>query len=141
MKRLFYITGLIFMLAANGVAQPNTDQAPDGTRLEALKIAYITKRLDLSTEEAQRFWPIYNQYMVEIRTARQAYKVDKDEIRLEESILNIRKKYSPDFNKAISSSKVNLFFRSEKEFGGLVQKEWQERRQQRMQQRHPLLRQ
>jgi len=129
------------MLATNGMAQPNADQKPDGTRLEALKIAYITKRLDLSTEEAQRFWPIYNQYMVEIRAARQAYQVDKDEIRLEESILNIRKKFSPDFNKAISSAKVNLFFRSEKEFGGLVQKEWQERRQQRMQQRHPLLRQ
>ena len=37
-------------------------QAQNGNRLEALKIAYITKKMDLSPEEAQKFWPIYNQY-------------------------------------------------------------------------------
>ncbi len=142
MKRLLSIVGIVCLLVLPGLAQDNTGmQKPDGSRLEALKIAYITKRLDLSTEEAQRFWPVYNQYMIEIRGARQAYQVDKDEIKLEESILNIRKKYRPDFEKTLSPPKVNLFFRSEKEFGNLVQKEWQERRQQRMQQRRPLLRQ
>jgi hypothetical protein len=142
MKRLLSIVAIVCLLVLPCLAQDNTGmQKPDGSRLEALKIAYITKRLDLSTEEAQRFWPVYNQYMTEIRGARQAYQVDKDEIKLEESILNIRKKYRPDFEKTLSPIKVNLFFRSEKEFGNLVQKEWQERRQQRMQQRRPLLRQ
>ena len=87
-----------------------------------MKIAYITRKLDLSTEEAQKFWPAYNEYMKEIRAARQSYKIDKDEIRLEENILNIRKKYSVDFTKALSPAKVNLFFRSEKEFGAFVQR-------------------
>ena len=41
--------------------------AQNGNRLEALKIAYITKRLDLSPEEAQKFWPIYNQYAEELK--------------------------------------------------------------------------
>jgi hypothetical protein len=141
MKRLLFIAGIICSLALPGFTQENAGQKPDGSRLEALKIAYITKKLDLTTEEAQRFWPVYNRYMEEIRGARQGYQVDKDEIRLEENVLNIRKKYSVDFNKALSPAKVNLFFRSEKEFGGFVQKEWQQRRQERMQQRRPLLRQ
>jgi hypothetical protein len=30
-------------------------------KIKALAIAHITKALDLSTEEAQRFWPLYNE--------------------------------------------------------------------------------
>jgi len=113
--------------------------AQDGSRLEALKIAYLTKKLDLSTEEAQRFWPIYNQYTEEIRQTRlDAIKDHWDEIRLEENILNIRKKYNTEFGKALSPDKVNMFFKSEKEFGNFVQKEI-ERRQLKMQQRRALL--
>lgn len=142
MKRLLLIAGIITSLSLTGKAQDNQEESKpgDGSKLEAVKIAYITRKLDLSTEEAQKFWPAYNEYMKEIRAARQSYKIDKDEIRLEENILNIRKKYSVDFTKALSPAKVNLFFRSEKEFGAFVQKELQERRQQRMQQRRPLLR-
>ena len=31
-------------------------------KIEIEKIAYITKSLDLSSEEAQVFWPLYNKY-------------------------------------------------------------------------------
>ncbi len=36
-------------------------------RLQAEKIAYITRELDLSPEEAQVFWPVYNQFQKEQR--------------------------------------------------------------------------
>jgi hypothetical protein len=142
MKRFLLIAGIICSLVLSGMAQDNTE-APkaDGSRIETLKIAYITQKLNLTTEEAEKFWPVYNKYMEEIRGARQNYQADKDEIKLEENILNIRKKYSVDFNKALSPPKVNLFFRSEKEFGTIVQKTLNERRQQRIQQRRQLLRQ
>jgi hypothetical protein len=93
-----------------------------------LKIAFITKRLDLSSEEAEKFWPIYNKYAVEVRQAYLTYRDDKNEIGLDESLLNIRKKYSPDFTRALSSpARVNEFFRAEKDFGAFVQKEMQRR--------------
>ncbi len=118
----------------------HTGHSQDGSRLEALKIAYITKKLNLSTEEAQRFWPIYNEYSEEIRQAKlDAIRNGKSEIDLEESILGIRKKYNGQFNRALSPEKVNTFFRSEKEFGNFVQKEI-ERRQLRMQQRRQMVR-
>ena len=31
-------------------------------RIKAYKTAYITQELDLSSEEAEKFWPIYNEY-------------------------------------------------------------------------------
>ena len=140
MKKLLPILAFTCLIVATCFSQDNNAQTQraEGGRIDALKIAYITKKLELNPEEAQRFWPIYNQYMVEIKSARQQYQGDKDELKLEETILNVRKKYRPDFEKALSPEKINVFFRSEKEFGNLVQKEWQERRQMRMQQRHPL---
>ena len=120
MKRFLLLIILAFSFFI-GIAQ-------NGNRLEALKIAYITKRLDLSPEEAQKFWPIYNQYAEELKRARQdAIRNNKSEIELDESLLNIRKKYSSLFAQAISPQKIDIFFKSEKEFGAFVQKEMERR--------------
>ncbi|MEB8329459.1 hypothetical protein OO009_08820 [Flavobacteriaceae bacterium KMM 6897] len=35
---------------------------PDREKIKALKVAFITERLDLSSKEAQLFWPIYNEH-------------------------------------------------------------------------------
>lgn len=35
-------------------------QRPDREKIKALKIAHITEQLDLTEEEAQKFWPVYN---------------------------------------------------------------------------------
>jgi hypothetical protein len=141
MKRLVPLLVLVLWLALPGMAQNAAPgpgmQQPNGGALEAYKIAFITKRLNLTPEEAQRFWPIYNQYAAEIRQAYLAYRDNKNEILLDESLLNIRKKYNPGFSKALGPNKANDFFRAEKDFGGFVQKEMQ-RRQMRIQQRRPL---
>jgi hypothetical protein len=138
MKKMLLLYGMIFFFCSLAMSQ---DGNGNGNRLEVLKIAYLTNRLNLSTEEAQRFWPIYNQYAEEIRAAHQdANKNGRNEIELEESILNIRKKYNGEFAKALSPEKVNTFFRSEKEFGNFVQKEIQRRQLRMQQQRRPMMR-
>ena len=127
MKRILpVLIFFTFLLSLPGLGQ--RPQQRQGTVLESLKIAFITKRLDLSSEEAEKFWPIYNKYAVEVRQAYLTYRDDKNEIGLDESLLNIRKKYSPDFTRALSSpARVNEFFRAEKDFGAFVQKEMQRR--------------
>ncbi|MEO6961572.1 MAG: hypothetical protein ABIY90_06375 [Puia sp.] len=126
-KFLLYV---FFITAGFGV------QAQNGNRLEALKIAYITKKMDLSPEEAQKFWPIYNLYAAELRQTRQnATRNNQSEIDLDEAILGIRKKYNGQFTQVLSAEKVNTFFKSEKEFGVFVQKEM-ERRELRTQRRN-----
>lgn len=46
-----------WIATTSSIAQQNKKD-----RIEALKIAFITKRLDLTPKEAQLFWPVYNQY-------------------------------------------------------------------------------
>ena len=115
-------------------------QAQNGNRLEALKIAYITNKLNLSPEEAQKFWPIYNNYSLELKVARmKAMNNNSSEIELDEALLNIRKKYSVQFSQVLPPAKVDIFFKSEKEFGHFVQKEMERRqlKQQLRQQNNP----
>src|SRR4051794_23503124 len=121
-KKLLTVYIVLCWLALPGMAQVR-EQRPKEGALEAMKIAFITKRLNLSPEEAQRFWPIYNQYAGEVRQAYIVYRDKPDEIGLDEALLNIRKKYSSEFTKALSPDKVNQFFRAEKDFSGFVQKE------------------
>ena len=131
-KMFFLATGLFFFLTCPALAQEPVEKT-EGGPVEPLKIAYITKKLNLSTEEAQKFWPIYNDYMKEIRQARLESK-GESEIITEEKILNIRKKYNTQFANALPAPKVNQFFHSEKEFNNFVRKEWMERNQLRLQQ-------
>lgn len=37
-------------------------QNPNFERLDAYKIAFFTKRLNLTSQEAERFWPVYNEF-------------------------------------------------------------------------------
>jgi hypothetical protein len=37
-------------------------QNPNLERLNAYKIAFFTKRLNLSSKEAEKFWPVYNEF-------------------------------------------------------------------------------
>lgn len=34
----------------------------DWEKIKSLKVAYITEKLSLDSKEAQKFWPIYNEY-------------------------------------------------------------------------------
>lgn len=54
-------TLLILFMLVLGI-QWSHAQRPSWERIKALKVAYITERVNLTTEEAQSFWPIYNEY-------------------------------------------------------------------------------
>jgi hypothetical protein len=102
----------------------------DGSRVEALKIAFITRKLDLSPEEAQKFWPIFNKYSEELKKTHQDLRNGTSgEIEKEEKMLSLRKKYYQEFQKAVNIEKANNYFRIEKEFMSILQKEMQQRRE------------
>ena len=54
MKKLIYL--LILILSTNY----SFSQDQKRKKIKALKATYITTELDLSTSEAEKFWPIYN---------------------------------------------------------------------------------
>ncbi|HEY4109931.1 hypothetical protein [Puia sp.] len=130
MKKLFSVLVILCWLTPPAHSQGQTQQRPGAGGLESMKIGFITNRLNLTPEEAQKFWPIYKQYSNEVRQAYFAYRSDHNELGLEENLLNIRKKYSVEFLKAIPPPKINDFFRAEKDFNVFIQRELQRRQMQ-----------
>lgn len=66
----FYLYLFAFGMATLAVGQ-NQDQVLQ--KIENAKIALITKRLDLNSEQAQQFWPIYNEYYERQKQLRSTY--------------------------------------------------------------------
>jgi hypothetical protein len=135
MKRIVLIL-LMFALSAGFVFAQEGDQGHEGGKLKAYQIAFLTKKLNLTPEEAQRFWPVFNKYEDEIRTTRLTNK-QSTEVELEEKMLNIRKKYFDEFSRVLNRERADRVFKADKEFKDVVRKELMERRQLRQQNKRP----
>ncbi len=97
-------------------------------RVQAAKMAYITTQLNLTPEEAQRFWPVYNAYNAEIKNARFSYY--NDEIGYESKIVEIRKRYQEQFRVILNNDgRANKVFISENNFRDLLKAEMIRRQQ------------
>jgi len=123
----------ILFLALCCMAQVLIAQPPQGQKappnVEALKIAYLTRQLELTPDEAKKFWPVHDAYQGEIeKLLRENREKKGDEIEMEEKLLNIRKKYKPEFLKAISEDKFNKMLRAERELRDMIRKEMERRR-------------
>lgn len=59
-KTAIYV--LLFLFALPVMAQKRDKSDYDKKKLESAKVAFITQRLDLSPEQAEQFWPVYNQH-------------------------------------------------------------------------------
>ena len=105
-------------------------------RLEALKTAYLTNELSLTPEEAQQFWPVYNELgdkMGKLRKERRASRLstkknhaelsDADlsavidlQLALEQKELNLKKAYNVRFKKILPIKKVAKLYAAEHGF-------------------------
>jgi hypothetical protein len=56
-----YILGIFFTLLMS-VQLFSQDRLESRKKMKALKISYITNALNLTTKEAETFWPIYNKF-------------------------------------------------------------------------------
>jgi len=43
-------------------------------RIEAMKIGYITEKLTLTTNEAQKFWPVYNEFQAKQEKIKKSWR-------------------------------------------------------------------
>lgn len=117
----------VWMLGLGFVAQAQ-DKKEDA--LEALRIAFISKQLELTPAEAEKFWPVYNKYQGDLRRMMQEHREKKGgELDWEEKLLNMRKQYKPEFTKCISEQKFDKLLRAERSWGDMLRKELQRRRE------------
>jgi len=99
-------------------------------KIQAMEMAFITKELNLSPEEAQKFWPVFNQYRNELRSI-SAEKKMNDHLEKQQKMLDVRKKYREDFSKVMNQDRANRVFGAEDEFKSLVRREFQKRQDER----------
>lgn len=102
--------------------------APGLKRLQNIKEAFIKKRLSLTSEEEQQFWPLYRQYqgeMVNVRRLKRLNNSDaqangpeqvKKDLEYESKLVNLKKHYNDEFLKVLPAEKVSLLYKSEREF-------------------------
>lgn len=55
MKNVLIITAVLF----SALSTAQTDRTPS-EKIQALEVAFLTQELSLTSNEAQKFWPIYN---------------------------------------------------------------------------------
>jgi hypothetical protein len=108
----------------------------DFDKFKAEKIAFITARLDLTVEEAQTFWPIYNEFdkknnelMREEHELHREIKHNETELndkeieqKIDRSIAisieqaNLRLEYHNKYKQVLSIQKIGKLYEAENEF-------------------------
>ncbi len=62
MKALKIYLLLLFMAGSSLTFAQRNGQPVDPERLQAARIAFITTRINLKTEQAEKFWPLFNTF-------------------------------------------------------------------------------
>lgn len=128
---LLLLTSLSFY-AQSGAMKDKKEQ------IKAMKVSFITTELDLSTKEAQRFWPVYNSFddqQFEIRHEKmKVCKTQLNDIALdkmndrdaatlldkiensEDELYSLRKKYIKDLREILPDTKILKLKKAEDDF-------------------------
>ena len=146
MQKLIIIIVAVFFTMSSLTAQYDKRE-----NLKAYKTAYITQQLELSSKEAEKFWPIYNVYQKEIfqlkvlkiRAAQKKIRdkggvdaLNDDEsdqlladlIQNEQALVKTKKELYNSLKKVISSKKILKLYRAEHEFNKKLLAEFRKKR-------------
>ncbi|MBQ4821809.1 sensor of ECF-type sigma factor [Aquimarina sp. MMG016] len=120
-------------------------------KVKAFKVAYITEQLDLSSKEAQQFWPIYNEHQETVenlkKEERKLIRSLKDAnngpdglsdkqagdfldnyLDAEDKKAQSRKKLIIDLQKVLSNKKILKLIKAETDFNKRLMQQLRERR-------------
>ena len=139
---------ILIMISVVNFAQNGQRLNKIKDKINAQKVAYITKELDLTPQEAQQFWPVYNEFETQRKAINKDFKgqnieerqidfntlSDKDALEmadnhiiLAQKVLDIRKKYHAEFKKVLPAKKLLKLYQAEKDFNKFLLKEIKER--------------
>ncbi len=137
MKIKLFIVGLtLLMIPILGFSQPPGGDGPGPLskeareKIESQRIAFITQKLNLSPEEATKFWPVYNQYKDALKDMRdelerpdlmtitddEAKAIIDKHLQQEQKRLDLKRKLFADLQKVISDRKIIMLQMAEREF-------------------------
>lgn len=147
MKRVVVMLSVL-LLTTLVLAQENEDKGKRA-EIEAKKIAFISSSMNLTPEEAQIFWPVYNQLENERKEHRKQMKdsrpegprSDLSDAEIEKAIRNqftmkrkeidIQEKYFEEFKKILPANKIARLYMAEEKFKREILKEFKHQREDR----------
>lgn len=139
---------IIFLsLLAISVFGQDEDMSPSQDKkvrdkIEAARVAYITEQLQLTPEEAEKFWPIYREFATRRREIRQklrnkdntAGQTDQElvdqQFKVKQEELDLEKDYSGRLLKVISAQKLRTLPKAERGFRQMILDQIQRRQMQ-----------
>lgn len=139
MKKILLFSFGLFFLTLSITAQQRPPDFKNREKIRALKTAYITTALDLSSKEAEKFWPIYNTYDKKVASLRfekmrdlrnkvrtredfnalkekDAKNLLNDFLKIERDILDAKSKLNTQLLKVISGKKILKLYKAEDDF-------------------------
>lgn len=125
MKRILYT--LLFFFALQTVSAQEEQQG--AARLKEKMVEYIQDKLGLSKTEAERFQPMFMDYLRQLRDTKQQYKGDK--LILQQKVVDVRLRFRNQVKPIIGEKRSNDVFTYEREFVEKVQDIRNERLQER----------
>ena len=142
MKRNIIYGVLLFILSMNMLqAQENRSKEE---RIQALKVAFITEELNLTPEQSQGFWPLYNELQGKLRKLKKSRikRLDLDEmsdtelealleghLKGEEEKIALHRTYTQRFKKVITIRQIIKLTQSEHRFRKELLRRSKERRE------------
>jgi hypothetical protein len=136
------------MLATAALGQddelPQTQDTKVRDKIEAARIAYITDQLQLTPDEAEKFWPIYREFAERRREIRQELReanrksdpeqTDQEAVdqhfKAKQKELDLEKDYSGRLLKVISAQKLRSLPQAERRFRQMILDQIQRRQMQ-----------
>lgn len=141
MKNIFLFVIIFASISAFGQHDrrgvPGNEQTRD--KIRAAHAAYITQRIELTTSESEKFWPLYREYFEKrrdlrqrMRDARQAESNDKDLLEMDlstkEEELELERELMGKLREFIPAEKLVKLRQAEIDFRKLLLRKVQERR-------------
>ncbi len=129
-KFILYISfGLAIFSASAQNDVGGMDQNPKKEeKIKALYVAYISQQLSLTTDEAQKFWPVHAQYEADLQNINAG---NSGELDRQQAVLNVKKKYQGNFTRILGNERSNNFYRQDAEFRKKLVERLKQMRQQR----------
>lgn len=137
------VDGLFILVLMLGSMAPLNGQITRRDRVEAERVAFITKIMELSPKQSQDFWPIHGEYEAEENKIRQRYKAQgflaemdenqaqqalENRLRMEDELLSLKKNYFVRFRTIVTAKQMLLFLKANAEFKQYLLDEIRKRR-------------
>lgn len=151
-RKAFMVSALLLIAFAGFAQQTDSELSQDQPdakaqeRIKNLRIAYISEKLGLTPDQAEKFWPVYREFVqeraklrAELKTAQQSINRTNPDpkqqqalldlgLKVKQKELDLEKDYSGRLLHVINAQQVLALHKAEQEFRSLIINQLQQRR-------------